>query len=77
MNFIFNEVPDCVSKTVFICLLQFTVDSFLNKFNTGFSERLKIKDDAVPTTLDTAVMPQLGMGDITKILFYGMRNFIQ
>lgn len=31
MNFIFNEVPDCVSKTMFICSLNFTSNMFLNK----------------------------------------------
>ncbi len=36
------------------------MDSFTNKaqFNMGFSERLKIKDDAVPAILDLTVMSQ-------------------
>ncbi len=40
--------------------LHFTVDSFTNKaqFDTGFSERLKLKDDAVLTILDLKVMLQ-------------------
>ncbi len=51
MNFIFNKVPDCVSKHLVICLLQFTTDLFLNKtkFSAGFSEILKQKDNDVPT----------------------------
>ncbi len=42
------------------CSLNFTVDSFTNKaqFNMGFSERLKLKDDAVPAILDLTVMSQ-------------------
>ncbi len=54
MNFIFNEVPDHVSKKSVLCSLHFTTDSFTNKaqFDTGFSERLKLKDNAVPTILD-------------------------
>ncbi len=54
MNFIFNEDPDRVSKNSVLCSLHFTVDSITNKaqFDTGFSERLKLKDDAVPTILN-------------------------
>ncbi len=48
INFIFNEVPDRISKV--LCSLQFTADLFTNKaqFEAGFSEILKLKDDAVP-----------------------------
>ncbi len=41
MNFIFNEVPDNVSKNLVL----------------WFSERLKLKDDAVLTILDPTVKP--------------------
>lgn len=58
VNFIFNEVPDRIIKSLFVCSLHFTTDSFTNKtqFDAGFSERLKVKDDAVPTILDPKVM---------------------
>ncbi len=57
---IFNEDPDRVSKNLVLCSLHFTVDFFINKvqFNVGFSERLKLKDDAVPTILDLTGMSQ-------------------
>ncbi len=60
MNYIFNEVPDCVSKNSVFCSLHFTADSFTNKahFDVGFSERLKLKDDAVPNILGPTVMSQ-------------------
>ncbi len=55
MNFILNEVPDRVSKNLVLCSLHFTVHSFTNKatFDAGFSERLKVKDDAVLSSLDS------------------------
>ncbi len=55
MNFIFK-----VSKNLVLCSLHFTADSFTNKaqFDMRFSERLKLKDDAVPTILDPTVMSQ-------------------
>lgn len=45
---------------MFVCLLNFTADSFLNKkqIDADFSERLKIKFDAVLATLDLAVILQ-------------------
>ncbi len=51
---IFNEVPDLVSKNSVLCSLHFNADSFTNKaqVNVGFSERLKLKDNAVPAILD-------------------------
>ncbi len=54
MNFIFKEVPDGICKNLVLCSLHFTADSFTNKthFDTGFSERLKIKYDAVLNILD-------------------------
>ncbi len=60
MNIICNEVPDHVCKNLVLCSLNFTTDSFTNKaqFDAGFSERLKLKDDAVLTILDPTVMSQ-------------------
>ncbi len=57
MNFIFNEVPDHIRKSVVLCSFHFAVDSFTNKaqFDVGFSERLKLKDDAVQAILDLTV----------------------
>ncbi len=59
MNFIFNEVPDHISKNSVFCSLCFTAD-YTNKaqFDAGFSKSLKLKDDAVPTILDPTVMSQ-------------------
>jgi len=57
MNFIINEVPVCIRKTL-ICSLHFTADSFLNKTLFDFLERLKLKDDAVTTILNPTVMSQ-------------------
>ncbi len=47
-----------VSKNLVLCSLTFTTDSCTNKvqFDVGFSERLKLKDDAVPTMLNPTVM---------------------
>ncbi len=58
MNFIFNEVPDHVSKNLVLCSIHFTAASFTNKaqIDTAFSERFKLKADAVPTILDPTVM---------------------
>ncbi len=60
MHFIFNEVPNRISKNLVLCSLHFTADSFSNKkqFDAEFSERLKLKDDAMPTILDPTVMMQ-------------------
>ncbi len=60
MDFIFNEDPDHISKNLVFCSLHFTADSFTNKaqFDAVFSERVKLKDDAVPTILDLTVMLQ-------------------
>ncbi len=59
MNFIFNEDPDRVNKNLVLCSLHFTF-SFTNEaqFDVGFSERLKLKDDALPAILDPTVMLQ-------------------
>ncbi len=55
---IYNEVPDCVSNNLVLCSLHFTADLFTNKaqFEVLFSQRLKLKDDAVPTILDSTIM---------------------
>ncbi len=60
MKFIFNEVPDSISKNLVLCSFHFSADLFTNKaqFDAGFSERLKLKDDAVLTILDPTVMSQ-------------------
>ncbi len=54
MKCIINEVPDHISKNLVLCSLHFTTDSFANKaqFDAGFSERLKLKDDATPNILN-------------------------
>ncbi len=56
MNFIFNEVPDHVSKNLVLCSFHFNADLFTNKaqLDTGFSEILKLK--AVPAVLGPTVM---------------------
>ncbi|ROI15203.1 hypothetical protein DPX16_9002 [Anabarilius grahami] len=53
INFIFNEVPDRVSTNC-----QYERDLFSNKaqFDTGFSAKLKLKNDAFLTILDPTVM---------------------
>ncbi len=58
INFIFNEDPDHVSKTLVPCSLNFTTESFTNtaQFDAGFSKRLKLKDGSVQTILDLTVM---------------------
>jgi len=52
--FLMKFQSDHISKTLFICSVHFTADLFL-KHDTSFSERLKIKDDAVQTSLDPTV----------------------
>ncbi|KAG1936444.1 hypothetical protein F2P79_018498 [Pimephales promelas] len=60
LNFIFNEVPADVGKTLTICSLHFTEDCFVNKtqVETGFADRLRLKYDAVPSILDPTEMVQ-------------------
>ncbi len=61
MDELFNEDPDHVSKNLDLCSLHFTTDLFTNKaqFNAGFSERLKLKDNAVLTIgSDSNITPQ-------------------
>ncbi len=57
MNIILNEDPERISKNLVLCSLH---DSFTYKaqFDAGFSERLKLKDDAVLTISDPTVMWQ-------------------
>ncbi len=54
------EDPEHISKKSALCSLHFTADSFTNKtqFYTGFSKSLKLKDNAVLTTLYPTVMLQ-------------------
>ncbi|XP_056120866.1 zinc finger protein 235-like [Rhinichthys klamathensis goyatoka] len=54
LNFVFNEVPDHVNKTLCVCSLHFAADSFANKkqFDAGFAERVRLKNGAVPSILD-------------------------
>lgn len=56
MNFIINEVPDRFGKN--LSFIHFILDSFTNKaqFDAGFSQRMKLKNNAVPTVLDPTVM---------------------
>ncbi len=59
INCIFNEAPERVSKYAqVLSLLNIPTDYFTNKeqFDTGSSERLKLKDDAFQTILDPKVM---------------------
>ncbi len=70
MNFIFKKVPDRVSKILVIWSLHFTADLFTNKaqFGAGISERLKLKDNAVPTILDPTVNVTIALPVITDRL---------
>ncbi|XP_067301001.1 uncharacterized protein [Pseudorasbora parva] len=54
LNFIYNEVPADVAKTLHVCSLHFTADSFENKsqVETGFADHLRLKQNAVPSILD-------------------------
>ncbi len=54
----FNEVPERINKNLVLCSLYFT-RFITNKaqFNTGFSERSKLKADAVRLS-DPIVMSQ-------------------
>uniref|UniRef100_A0A673GND3 THAP-type domain-containing protein n=1 Tax=Sinocyclocheilus rhinocerous TaxID=307959 RepID=A0A673GND3_9TELE len=64
MNFIFNAVPDRVSKNMVLCSLHFTADSLTNKAQFDSSERFKLKDDAVPNILDLTVMQHPSVKDV-------------
>ena len=60
LNFIFNDVPADVGKTLSVCSLHFTEDCFVNKtqVETGFADRLRLKNGAVPSILDPTGMVQ-------------------
>ncbi|XP_067220664.1 uncharacterized protein [Chanodichthys erythropterus] len=60
LNFIFNEVPADVGKTLRVCSLHFAADCFLNKtqVETGFADRVRLKNNAVPSILDPTGMVQ-------------------
>ncbi len=71
-NFIFNEETDHVSKNLIHCSLNFTADLFTNKaqFDAGFSKRLKLEDDAVPTILYPTVMSQYTSVSVNVSFYY-------
>ncbi len=52
------KVSDHINKNLVLCSLNFTADSFTNKarFDVRFSERFKLKDDAMQTILHLTVM---------------------
>ena len=50
INFVFNDVSADEGKTLSVCSLHFTKDCFVNK--TGFADRLRVKNGAVPSILD-------------------------
>ncbi len=58
MNFIFNDVSEHVSNNSVFNSLHFTAALFTKKHNSTqyFSERLKLKEDAVPNILDLTVI---------------------
>ncbi|XP_067259791.1 piggyBac transposable element-derived protein 4-like isoform X1 [Chanodichthys erythropterus] len=51
LQFIYNAVPDQYSPKVRLCAAHFTKDSFLNlgEYNAGYTQRLLLKNGAVPT----------------------------
>ncbi len=49
MNFIFNKVPDFVSKILVLCSLHFTMDLFTKEALNAFFRKIELKDDVVPT----------------------------
>ncbi len=58
MNFIFNDVSEHISNNSVFSSLHFTPALFTKKaqFLTVFSERWKLKEDAVPNILDLIVI---------------------
>jgi len=64
IQFIFNECPGHVSadlyRTVCVCTVHFTTDCFENnsQYNTCFAQKRLLKDQAVPTVLESARTPQ-------------------
>ncbi len=55
-------------QILILCSLLFSTDLFTNKaqFNTGYSERFKLKDDAVPTILN----PMSHLTSVSKCFHY-------
>ncbi|XP_038575013.1 uncharacterized protein LOC119902736 isoform X1 [Micropterus salmoides] len=51
IKFIFNTVPQDYSPNLLLCSNHFREDCFLNRqqYNSGFAQRLVLKDDATPT----------------------------
>lgn len=51
LQFIYDAVPDQYSPKVRLCAAHFTKDSFLNlgEYNAGYTQRLLLKNGAVPT----------------------------
>ncbi|XP_057206770.1 uncharacterized protein LOC130564597 [Triplophysa rosa] len=68
LKFIFKDVPAHVGKTLSVCSLHFTADSFVNKaqVDAGFAERLRLKSSAVPSILDPTGMAQQSYKAPTK-----------
>jgi len=60
IQFIFNERPSHVSADLRVCTVHFTSNCFENKsqYDTGFAQKLLLKDQAVPTVLESARTPQ-------------------
>ncbi len=55
----FNEVTMSVRTCSFVhVILLWTLFTNKSQFDAGFYERLKLKDDDVPNTLDPTVMSQ-------------------
>lgn len=56
LKFIFNHVPEYYKKDITLCAQHFTKDSFQNwsQFRAGFSQKLLLKEGAVPTIKDDA-----------------------
>ncbi|XP_042340550.1 uncharacterized protein LOC121941750 isoform X2 [Plectropomus leopardus] len=59
LKFIFNTIPQQYNPNLLLCSIHFTEDCFTNleQFNSGYSKRLRLKDGAVPTKLDTSGEP--------------------
>ncbi|KAF1389903.1 hypothetical protein PFLUV_G00052410 [Perca fluviatilis] len=51
LKFVFGTIPQDYNPNLMLCSAHFTEDCFLNlqQFNSGFSNRLILKDSAVPT----------------------------
>ncbi|KAF1388886.1 hypothetical protein PFLUV_G00067520 [Perca fluviatilis] len=51
LKFVFGTIPQDYNPNLVLCSVHFTEDCFLNlqQFNSGFSNRLILKDRAVPT----------------------------